>query len=314
MDHNVHDSVGLSRRNAMKLFGAIAASLTIPSLNAVGETGTMLKRPIPRSGELLPAVGLGTWQTFDVGPDAGERAQLSEVLRLFVEMGGSVVDSSPMYGNAETVVGDLATELGVQKSLFIATKVWTSGHEAGIRQMQTSMQRLRADPIDLMQVHNLLDLQTQLKTLRKWKQAGKIRYLGVTHYREDAFDALERLIKSEKLDFVQLNYNIIARDAERRVLPAAADNATAVLINRPFEGSSLFGKVKGKSLPPWAAEFDCESWSQFFLKYILSHPAVTCPIPATRNPKHLADNMRAGYGRLPDGKMRVKMVEYVERL
>ncbi|MBI3989700.1 MAG: aldo/keto reductase [candidate division NC10 bacterium] len=274
----------------------------------------MIKRSIPSTHEEVPAVGLGTSGTFDVGSRPDERAPLKDVLRRFVEMGGSVVDTSPMYGNAETVIGDLAAELGVQRSLFLATKVWTSGREEGIRQMGRSMDRLRTKRIDLMQVHNLVDWRTHLKTLREWKEAGKIRYLGITHYRIDAFDALERLMRTENLDFVQLNYSVETRDAEKRLLPLAADTGTAVLVNRPFEDGALFQKVRGKPLPPWAAEFECESWGQFFLKYILSHPAVTCVIPATSNPKHLVDNMRAGLGRLPDAMTRRRMWEYMGHL
>jgi diketogulonate reductase-like aldo/keto reductase len=274
----------------------------------------LLKRTIPRSGEQLPAVGLGTYQTFDVGPGANERAGVKEVLLRFVELGGRVVDSSPMYGKAETVVGDLAAELGVQKSLFLATKVWTDGRDAGIRQMQTSFQRLRTDRIDLMQVHNLVDLQTHVATLREWKKAGKIRYLGVTHYHAGAYDELERLVKTKEFDFVQFNYSIGEREAEQRLLKACADSGTAVLVNRPFAQADLFTKVRKKPLPVWAEEFDCETWAQFFLKYILADPAVTCVIPATRNPSHLLDNMRAGIGRLPDAGMRRRMVEYMEQL
>jgi len=229
-------------------------------------------------------------------------------------MGGTVVDTSPMYGTAETVIGDLASELNVIDSLFIATKVWTRGRESGIKQMETSMKRLRRDRIDLMQVHNLIDTQVHLQTLRAWKKEGRIRYFGVTHSRVKAHAELEKLIKTENLDFVQFNYSVQTTDAEKRLLPLATDKGAAVLVNEPFEKGDLFRKVKGKSLPPWAAEFDCESWAQFFLKYILSHPAVTCVIPATSNPKHLKDNLQAGYGRLPDESTRRRMAEYIKRL
>jgi aryl-alcohol dehydrogenase-like predicted oxidoreductase len=273
-----------------------------------------LQRAIPKSGELLPAVGLGTWQTFDVAGDVQGRAAARETLRLFVELGGRVIDSSPMYGSSESVVGELAAELGVQSSLFLATKVWTTGRAQGIEQMQTSAQRLRTKRIDLMQVHNLLDLQTHLKTLRAWKEEGKIRYIGFTHYTVGAHRELAALIKKEQPDFVQFNYSLVTRDAEKELLPVAAEYRTAVLINRPFEGSSLFQKVRGKPLPPWATELDCASWAQFFLKYILSHRAVTCAIPATRNPQHLSDNMRAAVGQLPDETLRQRMVDYVAGL
>ncbi|MBI4195565.1 MAG: aldo/keto reductase [Betaproteobacteria bacterium] len=274
----------------------------------------MLKRAIPRSGELLPAVGLGTWQAFDVGPDASERTELKEVLRLLVGLGGSVVDSSPMYGEAERVVGDLAADLGIHDRLFLATKVWTSGREAGIRQMENSFRLMRAQRIDLMQVHNLLDLGTHAKTLRAWKDAGRIRYYGITHYHEGSYRDLERLAKTRDYDFVQFNYSMAEREAEARLLPICAASGTAVLVNRPFAHARLFARVRSKPLPPWCAEFDCTSWAQFFLKYILAHPAVTCVIPGTRRVAHLRDNLQAGQGRLPDGPTRRKMVEHLERL
>jgi aryl-alcohol dehydrogenase-like predicted oxidoreductase len=274
----------------------------------------MLKRPIPRSGEPLPVVGLGTWQTFDVAPTATERTELKEVLRALVGEGGTVVDSSPMYGQAERVVGDLAADLELHPRLFLATKVWTSGRDAGIRQMENSFRLLRTQRIDLMQVHNLLDLATHVKTLRAWKTAGRIRYLGITHYHEGAHRDLERLVKTREYDFVQFNYSMTEREAEDRLLPACADSGTAVIINRPFAQASLFGRVKGKPLPPWAADFDCTSWAQFFLKYLLGHPAVTCVIPGTRRVAHLKDNMQAGMGRLPDAATRKRMVEYLGRL
>ena len=275
---------------------------------------TPLKRAIPKTGELLHAVGLGTARTFDIGNDPRERAEAREVLARFVKAGGQVVDSSPMYGSAESVVGDLAADLGARESLFLATKVWTSGREAGIRQMEESMRRMRAQRIDLMQVHNLVDVHTQLKTLREWKAQGKIRYLGITHYHEGAYAELERLIKTENLDFAQFNYNVATTAAEDRLLPLCAEYKTAVLVNKPFEEGSLFRLVKGKELPPWAAEFDCHSWAQFFLKFILSHPAVTCAIPATRNPDYLTDNMAAALGRLPDAAMRRRMVQHMRAL
>lgn len=278
-----------------------------------------LRRPIPKTGELLHAVGLGTWQTFDVGGDASGRAAAREVLARFVKAGGQMVDSSPMYGSSEAVVGELAADLGVEKSLFLATKVWTSGREAGIRQMEESLRRMRTltpkpRAMDLMQVHNLSDVNTQLKTLREWKEQGRIRYLGITHYHEGAYAELERLIKSEKLDFAQFNYNVVSTAAEERLLPVCAEYQTAVIVNRPFEEGELFRRVKGRTLPKWAEEFDCNSWARFFLKFILSHPAVTCAIPATRNPDYLVDNMGAALGRLPDAAMRRRMVQHMRSL
>ena len=292
--------------------GVLAMS---PAARAASEASKQLiKRPIPRSGELLPVVGLGTWQTFDVGPNAPERVELKEVLKLLVAQGASVVDSSPMYGQAERVVGDLSEELGIRPRLFIATKVWTSGREAGIRQMENSLRLLRTQRLDLMQVHNLLDLATHVKTLREWKTSGRIRYLGITHYHDGAHADLERLVKTREYDFVQFNYSMTEREAEDRLLPACADSGTAVIINRPFAQASLFGRVKGKPLPPWAAEFDCTSWAQFFLKYLVGHPAVTCVIPGTRRTAHLKDNLQAGAGRLPDAATRKRMVQYIEAL
>lgn len=303
-----------SRRRALKaLAGGLFAVSGFAKVER-SEAAALVMRPIPRSGERLPAVGLGTWQTFDVGQSPAERAELRNVLQTLVDDGASVVDSSPMYGRAEGVVGDLAAALHLRDRLFIATKVWTRGHEAGIRQMENSFKLLRTTRIDLMQVHNLLDLATHMKTLREWKTAGRIRYLGITHYHEGAHRDLERLVKTREYDFVQFNYSMTEREAEDRLLPACAASGTAVIVNRPFAQSNLFGAVKGKPLPPWAAEFDCSSWGQFFLKYILGHPAVTCIIPGTRRVAHLKDNLQAGRGRLPDAATRKRMVDYFERL
>ncbi|HEX2387182.1 MAG TPA: aldo/keto reductase [Candidatus Binatia bacterium] len=274
---------------------------------------SILTRPIPRSGEPLPVVGLGTWQTFDAASDAA-RGPLREVLSDFVRLGGRVVDSSPMYGRSESVVGDLAADLAIQKDLFVATKVWTTGRDAGVRQMEESFRRLRASRIDLMQVHNLVDWQTQLRTLRSWKAEGKLRYIGVTHYTESAYGELERVIKSEDLDFVQLNYSVAERAAARRMLPLAAERRIAVLVNRPLAEGGLFRKTRGKPLPEWAADIGAASWAQFFLKFVLGHPAVTCAIPATSRVDHLRDNMSAGRGPLPDEAMRKRMADYVDKL
>lgn len=279
----------------------------------VGASAAPLARPIPSSAETIPAVGLGTWQTFDVGSGASEREPLREVLRRFVAAGGRVVDSSPMYGAAESVVGDLAADTQVADKLFLATKVWTSGREAGIAQMEQSFRRMRAKQIDLMQIHNLVDWRIHLKTLRDWKQAGRIRYLGVTHYTASAFDELERVLRAEPVDFVQVNYSLGERDADRRILPLARDRGIAVLVNRPFSAGGLFSSVRGRPLPEWAAEIGCESWAQIFLKWILAHPAVTCVIPATRRPEHLVDNMKAGLGALPDASARERIAAAVGR-
>jgi diketogulonate reductase-like aldo/keto reductase len=259
-------------------------------------------------------IGLGTWQTFDVGKADSARAPLREVLREFVKLGGKVVDSSPMYGQSESVAGDLATDMGLHTELFLATKVWTSGRDAGIRQMEESFRRLRVQRMDLMQVHNLVDWRTHLVTLRNWKQQGKVRYIGVTHYTASAYNDLAQVLEAEELDFVQLNYSLAEREAERRLLPLAADRRVAVLVNRPFAEGALFRKVRGKSLPPWAAEIGCSSWAQFFLKFIVSHPAVTCAIPATSKVQHVVDNMEAGLGQLPDAGMRQRMARAITEL
>ena len=301
-----------TRRAALKVLAGALTAAAHPITFAAQRNRSMSSRSIPRSGEALPVVGVGTWQTFDVGPNAPERAELKEVLRLLAEHGGSVVDSSPMYGEAERVAGDLAAEAGLRDRLFFATKVWTSGREAGIRQMEQSFRLMRTTRMDLMQVHNLLDVATHAKTLREWKAAGRVRYSGITHYHSGAYRDLERLVKTKEFDFVQVNFSMAEREAEERLLPLCAETGTAVIINRPFAGADLFGRVKGRSLPPWAADFDCASWGQFFLKWILGHPAVTCVIPGTRRTAHLIDNVQAGAGRLPDAAMRKRMVDYLE--
>jgi diketogulonate reductase-like aldo/keto reductase len=306
-------NVSLSRRALLKLVTVVTAGLAAHRPSRA-QNRFQRMRPIPSSGEQLPAMGLGTYRTFDVGTSVRAREPIKEVLRDFVALGGRVIDSSPMYGRAEAVVGDLAAQLGAQDKLFYATKVWTSGREDGIRQMERSMQRMRTQHIDLMQIHNLVDWQTHLKTLREWKEQGRIRYIGITHYTHGAFEQMEIIIQSERLDFIQFPYNIMYRYAEQRLLPLAAERGVAVLVNEPFEQGTLFGYTHGKPVPAWAADFDCTSWAQFFLKYILAHPAVTCAIPATSKPKHLLDNMQAGLGRLPNKAQRTQMVKYMQQL
>ena len=287
----------------------MAAAAAFPA--GAGAASGMLSRPIPSTGETIPAIGLGTWRVFDVGGSPSERAPLKDVLRSLVEVGGRVVDSSPMYGAAESVVGDLAAELAITDKLFLATKVWTSGRDAGAAQMEQSLKRLRAPRLDLIQIHNLLDWRTHLRTLREWKAAGRIRYLGVTHYTSSAYDELERVLRAETLDFVQVNYSLGEREAERRILPLARDRGVAVLANRPFAEGGLFQRVRAQAVPSWAVEFDCESWAQFFLKWILANPAVTCAIPGTSRPQHLVDNLKAAVGKLPDEGMRDRMAAHV---
>jgi diketogulonate reductase-like aldo/keto reductase len=275
---------------------------------------SMIRRAIPRSVEFLPVIGLGTWQTFDVGDAPAARMPLKRVLSEFVRLAGAVIDSSPMYGSSESVVGDLTVELKLRPKLFLATKVWTTGRDAGIRQMEESLRRLRTQRMDLMQVHNLVDWRTHLATLRTWKEQDKVRFIGVTHYTAGAYDDLARVLASEEFDFVQLNYSLAEREAERRLLPLAADRRIAVLVNRPFAGGPIFGKVRGKPLPAWAADIGCATWAQFFLKFIISHPAVTCAIPATSKVEHLVDNMQAGMEPMPDAAWRERMAKYVAGL
>ncbi|MBX3256737.1 MAG: aldo/keto reductase [Chitinophagaceae bacterium] len=305
----------ITRRNAIRLMG------TAGLLSFAGSAGSwhvkdenMLQRKIPSSGENLPVIGLGSWLQFDVDNDASERKELTDVLRLMAEKGGRLIDSSPMYGKAEEVIGELTQASGLAERFFYATKVWTTGRQQGIEQMESSMRKMKRKTIDLMQVHNLQDWKTQLETMRRWKAEGRIRYTGITHYTTAAHSRLQELVEAKAIDFVQCNYSIRVRNAETSLLKAAMDNGVAVIINEPFESGSLFGRVKGKPLPDWAKEYDINSWAQFFLKYIISHPAVNCVIPGTSNPGHLVDNMGAGYGRLPDDAARKKMAAYIEHI
>jgi diketogulonate reductase-like aldo/keto reductase len=312
----IGSSAMTSRGTALKGIAGTGAWLAAsgPSAREAVAAGTVIKRAIPVSGEQIPVMGLGTYQAFDVGSSAADRAPPKEVLQGLVNNGGSVVDASPMYGRAEKVVGELTVELALRPSLFLATKVWTSGREAGIRQMEESFRLLRTQTIDLMQIHNLVDWKTHTAMLKEWKQQGRVRYIGITHYHEGAYDELERLIKTRQYDFVQLNYSIAEREAQDSVLPLAQETGVAVIANRPFAKASLFSRVRGKQLPEWVRDFDCSSWAQFFLKYIVSHPALTCAIPATSNPKHMTDNMMAGVGRLPDAETRRRMAKFVDAL
>lgn len=302
----------MSRRDALRTIGlGIAGLAAAPGGRAARKPVTatpIVTRRIPSSGETIPVIGLGTWQTFDVGPSPAERAPLEEVLGAFVALSGKVIDSSPMYGSSESVVGAIAGKLQLQRKLFVATKVWTSGKAAGIEQMEDSMRKLRAEPIDLMQVHNLLDARTHLDTLRGWKREGRVRYVGITHYTAGGHDEVARLMTSEPVDFVQINYSVGEREAERRLLPLALERGVAVIANRPFAGGDLFRRLRARPLPAWAAEIDCESWAQLLLKFVVSHAAVTCAIPATSKVTHLRDNMKAGSGRFPDEKLRASIV------
>ena len=286
--------------------------MTMTHSNPSSAAAPLIKRSIPRSGEQLPVLGLGTYMVLDVPPGAPELTELKEVLKTFAAGGARLIDSSPMYGRAEAVVGELVAAANLRESVFLATKVWTSGRDAGIRQMQDSLRLMRAQRIDLMQVHNLLDLATHTKTLNEWKAAGTLRYTGITHYHAGAYRELEKLLKTREYDFVQFNYSLAEREAEQRLLAVAAETGTAVIINRPFAQGELFSKVKHREVPAWAAQFDCDSWAQFFLKYIIAHPAVTCVIPGTGKVRHMTDNLKAGAGRLPDERTRKRMVELIQ--
>jgi diketogulonate reductase-like aldo/keto reductase len=271
---------------------------------------SMLTRPIPSSNEPIPVLGIGTWQAFDIGTERAALEQRKEVLRLLFAAGGQVIDASPMYGRAEVAVGGLLTELKAHARAFLATKVWTSGQRAGIEQMQASLAKLQTPVIDLMQIHNLVDWRTHLATLRKWQKEKRFRYIGITHYTDAALEELGSVIRAEPIDFVQCAYSIGARAAERRLLPLCAERGVGVIINRPLGTGGLFGRVRGKPLPGWASELGCASWSQFFLKYILGHPAVSCAIPATSRPDHMRDNLAAATGRLPNARERKRMADY----
>jgi diketogulonate reductase-like aldo/keto reductase len=295
----------MSRRESLRILAA-GAALGASASAAEEKPADLIQRKIPSSGEMLPAIGLGTWQTFDVPPD--QHGPLAEVLKEFAVLGGKLIDSSPMYGASEETAGDLMERLSLRKSLFVATKVWTPGKEAGIRQMEASMKKLKSPVIDLMQVHNLVDVKTHLNTLNAWKHEGIIRYLGVTHYHEGSHEAVMKVMESDSLDFLQINYSLAEREAEEKLLPMAMDRGVAVIVNRPFAGGNLFSRLREKPLPDFAAEFGCTSWAQLMLKFIISHPAITCAIPATSKVKHLRDNMGACQGPLPDEAMRKRIV------
>ncbi len=304
-----HNFVFMTRRECINMISGLGLMTGVHGWNFKDEP--LLQRVIPSSGEMLPAIGVGTWRTFDVGDSDTDRAPLTEVLENLVKHGGKLVDSSPMYGASEDVVGDLSTKSAINNRLFMATKVWTSGEQSGVRQMNESFAFLKRKQMDLMQIHNLVDWKTHIKTLRAWKDEGKIRYIGLTHYLDSTHDTLAGIIRDERVDFIQINYNLMDRNAELKLLPFAQEKKVAVIVNRPFEEGALFQKVKGKQLPSWAADFDCTSWAQFFLKFILSNPAVTATIPGTARLTHLLDNLGAAIGRLPDAGQRKRMIDFI---
>lgn len=302
----------LPRSAFLQLAGAALVVKPAFAQTTSTQTGTrMHTRKIPATGQALPVIGVGTWQTFDIGNAPAERAPRAEVLKVLFESGGSVIDSSPMYGRSETVVGDLLAEAGTRDKAFLATKVWTHGRDAGIAQMTESLRRFRTDHIELMQIHNLVDWRTHLPTLRAWKKEGRIKLLGVTHYTESMHGELEAILREESFDFVQVNYALDDRGVERRLLRFAQNNGVAVLVNQPFGGGGLLRKLLPRPLPGWAREIGCTSWAQILLKFVLADPAVTCVIPGTAKPEHMRDNAAAGVGPYPDRALLDRMTSEI---
>ncbi|MBU3672521.1 MAG: aldo/keto reductase [Sinobacteraceae bacterium] len=293
------------------LAGALAAKAGTAAETAA--TPTLLQRVIPSSGESIPVIGLGTSGPFEVGVDPQQRAPLSAVLEAFFAGGGTFIDTSPMYSTAEAVLGDLLTP-AMQERAFVATKVWTRGEQEGVRQMTRSRELLRRRKIDLMQVHNLLDLEVHLRTLRRWKAEGRIRYIGITHYTVASQEALAEIIRREPIDFVQFNYSATTTAAEHTLLPLCADRGVATIVNRAFDDGKIFAQLRGKPLPSWAADIGCSSWAQVLLKYVISHPAVTCVIPATGKMANMQDNLAAGRGALPDAQLRRTIAATVQQV
>lgn len=293
----------LTRGRLLRLGAALSLSAALPALPARAQpqpTRQMNTRPIPSTQEALPVIGCGTWIGFDVAASSAEYQRLPGVLDALFAAGGKLLDSSPMYGRSEAVTGDLLAASNRHAQAFLATKVWTSGRDAGIAQMEQSFQRLRTRRMDLMQVHNLVDWRTHLQTLRGWKDEGRVRYIGITHYTASAHAEVEAVLRAEKLDFLQINYSLDAPEAAQRLLPLAAQRGVAVIVNMPFGGGGLLRRLRDKPLPAWAGEIGCTSWAQVLLKFVLSHPAVTCAIPGTSRPEHMADNAAAGAGTPPD--------------
>lgn len=302
------------RRAFLKQLSGLGATFLLKPATATPAERLGITKVIPSTGEPLPAIGMGSWITFDVGNNSSERMQRARILQAFFDNGGALIDSSPMYGSAEEVIGEGLKTIKHKDKLFSATKVWILGKKSGIRQMQTSQQLWGLPRFDLMQIHNMLDWETHWETLKEWKADGRVRYIGITTSHGLRHEALAKAMTQTPFDFVQFTYSLEDREAEQRLLPLAAERGMAVLINRPFDGGNLFSRVRGKSLPPWATEFNCSNWAQYFLKFIVSHPAVTCAIPATSKVDHMVENMGANFGRLPDAAMRRRMIEHFERL
>lgn len=303
-----------TRREVLSLAAAAGAVSMFPLAQGRAAEGPVLTRPIPRTGERIPIVGLGTAIVFDIGDDEQKRAERRAVIQTMIDGGARLIDTAPSYGEAEVVVGDLLAAMGARDKIFLATKVRAESDAEELEQMNASLKRLRTSRVDLMQLHNVSDPKTQLNTLREWQQKGFTRYVGITHFRASAYKNLAEVMRREKPEFIQINYSLAERSAEEGLLQQAADNGTAVLVNLPFGRGRLFRAVRGKPLPEWAKEFDAASWAQFFLKYLLGHPAVTCVIPGTDKPQYMVDNLNAGRGRLPDAAMRKKMVAFWESL
>lgn len=304
----------LSRREVLKVAMVMGASTLLGPGDLSAQASPLIQHKIPSTGESLPVIGIGTARRYEEITTEAERAPLREVLRQFKESGGKLIDTAPTYGTAETVVGDLVAGLKIRDALFFATKVSTSGRNAGVEQIEQSFKRLRASMIDLIAVHNLRDTQTNLRTLRELKQAGRIRYVGITTSFPKQYPEFEQTMKAETLDFIQVDYALDNGETDKKILPLAADRGMAVMINLPFGRGRLFNAVQGQKLPPWASEFDCASWAQFFLKYIVSHPAVTCCMPGTAKVEYLLDNLGAARGRLPDAAMRKRMEIFIDAL
>jgi diketogulonate reductase-like aldo/keto reductase len=309
MHRSGHD---LSRRAFIGSLAAAGTAAAMPAALAAG--GPILTRAIPVTGERIPAIGMGTWITFNVGRDRERRAQRTKVMQAFFDLGGGMIDSSPMYGSSEEVIGYGLKRIADRQALFSATKVWTVLRALGVRQMNASRELWGVDRFDLMQIHNMLDWDAHIETLKEWKAQERIRYIGMTTSHGERHDAMAKVMAAQPLDFVQFTYNILDRAAERRLLPLAAERRLAVIVNRPFRQGALIDAVKRHKLPAWASEIDCANWAQFLLKFIVSHPAVTCAIPATSRVDHMRENMGALHGRLPDAAMRRRMVQYVGAL
>ena len=306
----------LTRRNVIKAGMAVSASLLLQPQYLSAQSQPLIQKKIPSSGEAIPIIGIGTARRYEEVKSDAEKVPLRETIRQFQALGGKVIDSSPSYGTAEAVVGELVDGLKVRDSLFLATKVSLRnvGREEGIKQIEESFRKLRTNKIDLVAVHNLRDTDVQLKTLREMKAAGRIRYVGITTSFDNQYGEFEQVMKRETLDFIQVDCALDNRDAGERIIPLAPDRGMAVMINLPFGRGRLFNAVQGKTLPEWASEFDCATWAQFFLKYLVSHPAITCAVPGMARPEYVVDNLGAARGRLPDAAMRKRMEQFIDNV